>query len=323
MGGCGRLKLLSAPCCIAMPSGECLGVLNSKLKCKLSKKGGPISLRYRCEGCNEMRCRAHCRCAREGSLVGRARARSSARAATNVTQPKPAPPVQPPKPIGRPSVLACDVLEVREWWAQLLVELREADEVTMVSYVFDHSKLVDILVRRLGGRSPPSVVVLVDRAALKEPWRCFHRSSTDGGSRGAGPRAPQTTTQAPQNTHPKSSKPSPKPSPNHNKPSQSIHKPPPNHSRKHPPNLPNPSPNHPHGQDQGQKKHSTELVVHFLSASFFRTPGGGSGGRSVKASRRNAWRHGALRACGSCNERALWSALDEASQGLGGPTRKQ
>lgn len=142
----------------------CLGVLRTKTVCKRGKHGNPISMRVACKRCGEMRCRAHCRCARSNKLEGRARARD----VTTVQRPREAAVVESAAvagPVGRPAHLAFEYLSVAEWWAKLLVELRSAEEVVLVSYVLDHPKLVETAARRLRTRSM-SVRVLVDQEAL-------------------------------------------------------------------------------------------------------------------------------------------------------------
>ena len=71
---------------------RCVGVHRSRQKCTLARNGfgGAVILKRVCDDCEEQRCKAHCRCAREGTAEGRrasrnTRALSTRRAATTTS----------------------------------------------------------------------------------------------------------------------------------------------------------------------------------------------------------------------------------------------
>ena len=153
----------------------CLGVAGSAVKCNCARNGGAVSLRRKCAKCREQRCRSHCRCARDGQLLGRARARPGASAKAQAKAKAkakavaaPVRPLPPAAPVGRPSGVTADVLDVDDWFAGLLADVRGADEVMVASFTYDHKQLTDMFLHRLGGRAPFTLCVLVDKEAFEQ-----------------------------------------------------------------------------------------------------------------------------------------------------------
>ena len=70
---------------------------------------------------------------------------------------------EPPRPVGRPAALSCEVLQQQEWWVQLLDAVRDAPEILAASYQFDNPALSSLLDRRLRDRSMLDVTILVDK----------------------------------------------------------------------------------------------------------------------------------------------------------------
>ena len=160
-----------------MPAACCHGVFRSSRPCTLSRarRGQAISIRGPCQQCGERRCRTHCKCGRDGSATGWA----AGRPATALPQPR-APSAAAPvevevvAPRGRPAALALEVLTATAWWAALLGAVSGADEVLVATFLFDHSGLTDLLLRRLRSRSPCVVTILVDREGMAERT-CRHQ----------------------------------------------------------------------------------------------------------------------------------------------------
>ena len=162
-----------------MPEAFCQGVFRSAQPCTLSRarRGGAISIRGPCQRCGERRCRTHCRCGRTGSATGWAAGRPAPKVAA--ARPAPAATVatsspaalaetQVVAPRGRPAALGLEVLTTTAWWAVLLQAVSGASEVLAASFLFDHSGLTDTLLRRLRGRVPFSVTLLVDAEGLRQ-----------------------------------------------------------------------------------------------------------------------------------------------------------
>ena len=159
----------------------------------MAKKGGAISMRYPCCNCGQLRCRSHCRCARDGSLSGHARGRPAlgavARAKAKAkAQPKaaaapppaqPAPPDLAAAPVGRAPALHADVLDAATWWASLLQTVRHACHVVIASYVYDHPRLTQTLLRRLGDSSRFELVLLVDKEMFEQRSAYYERPRLD------------------------------------------------------------------------------------------------------------------------------------------------
>ena len=128
--------------------------------------------------CNELRCANHCKCARNGWRTGRnrgrlgqpaAKAKAKAKAAPPPPPPPPPPlpPMPPAGPVGRMPALSFEVMDVAAWYVAKLESIKDAAEVVVGSYQYDHEKLTDLLERRLRDRSAFHCVLLVDREMFK------------------------------------------------------------------------------------------------------------------------------------------------------------
>ena len=168
-----------------MPSKghECEGVLGNGHRCRMSRdgKGHAIRLNKACRVCGEWRCRTHCKCGREGTAHGwqapRGRVpeaeqpRPKAKARPRSTESRPIPPSEPVYsvvPAGRPAQLDTEVYADAAWWPVLLAEVAEASHVLISVYLYDANDLHSILVRRLRGRSPFALQMLVDKEGYDE-----------------------------------------------------------------------------------------------------------------------------------------------------------
>jgi hypothetical protein len=161
-----------------MPPAECEGEFHSGRPCTLGKNGKvQLHGNGKCRKCHEKRCRSHCRCARTGLLQGRARGRARANLAVlgrakAAARPPPPPPAPPPMAplalVGRPAALNCEVLDKPEWWDRILQEVELATHVVIASLCFDHAALHACLLRRLRGRRPLTLTVLLDKESFEE-----------------------------------------------------------------------------------------------------------------------------------------------------------
>ena len=86
------------------------------------------------------------------------------------------PEVQVVAPRGRPAALGVEVLTTTAWWAALLGAVSAASEVLAGSFLFDRGGLTDTLLRRLRGRPPFSVTLLVDAEGLQQGTSRHQRS---------------------------------------------------------------------------------------------------------------------------------------------------
>ena len=141
-----------------------------------------MNIRGPCAKCRERRCRTHCRCGRNATAKGREAARpvKRARVAGAVAPQIPAPSaVSATAPVGRPSSLAVEALDVADWWQCILDELREATRVFVATYVIDHAGLCAMLERRLSGRSEFHLEVLIDQESLESRTSVHQRPRLD------------------------------------------------------------------------------------------------------------------------------------------------
>ena len=160
-----------------MPPAECEGEFPSGRPCTLGKNG-KVQLHGsgKCKKCHEKRCRSHCRCARTGISRGRARRRARANRAVLArakvaARPPPLaspPPIAPLAVVGRPAALNCEVCDRATWWSRILEEVEQASNVVLASLAFDHTDLHSCLVRRLRGRRPLALTVLVDKESFEK-----------------------------------------------------------------------------------------------------------------------------------------------------------
>jgi len=77
--------------------------------------------------------------------------------------------------VTRQTVPTVQVLSNSAWWKRLLADVRGATEVLVGSYLFDNSALVAGLLKRLEGRVPFALTVLVDKAGLTDETCRFQR----------------------------------------------------------------------------------------------------------------------------------------------------
>ena len=152
----------------------CEGSLAPRAPCHLSRTqaNGPKQIRGPCRLCDERRCRAHCKCARENTLTGHqgsrdrpaakaiAKAKAKAKAIAAAPVARPAPPAAPAansegfslRPVGRPPATSVEVLTTIAWMSRLLTDVETARGILVASYTYDHPNLTAPLVRRLDSR---------------------------------------------------------------------------------------------------------------------------------------------------------------------------
>ena len=164
---------------------RCKGDLHTGARCKRKKDGSgeAATLNSACSRCREWRCRAHCRCGRQGSATGRhaprpglqPRAKAKARPApAPASAPASANEVAVPRPVGRPAALSTEVFMDNSWRARLLADLDTASSVLLASYLYDDPELQAVFLRRLRGRAPFSLDLLVD-SSMFEARTCCHQ----------------------------------------------------------------------------------------------------------------------------------------------------
>ena len=163
----------------------CIGVHGGG-PCRAGTGGQAASIKGKCTfdpRCREKRCATHCKCARmgwrTGKNLGRARHIPVAQAKAKAKA-KAAPKAMPKAkakamagPVGHPPALRADVVPVvQDWYKQMLADVRGASEVLLATYMYDHPDLQALLVRRLSGRTPFSLEILIDKGVLEgnAPW---------------------------------------------------------------------------------------------------------------------------------------------------------
>ena len=80
-------------------------------------------------------------------------------------------------PVGRPSLLALEMLDEHGFFEDLMAELRTADEVVATTFMYDDPRLHGVFLSRLGNpRRPFKLELMVDRqAAAGEGGRKYMR----------------------------------------------------------------------------------------------------------------------------------------------------
>jgi hypothetical protein len=76
-------------------------------------------------------------------------------------------------PVGHPAALRADVMLCsQDWYKQMLVDVGVASEVLLGTYMYDHPQLHALLLRRLKGRAPFTLNILIDKGVLdgNTPW---------------------------------------------------------------------------------------------------------------------------------------------------------
>ena len=147
----------------------CKGVFSTGQGCDRSRvrPGGPVAVGALCKKCKEQRCKAHCKCARKGSLQGHKQARTASKAAsTSDTGTKPDARTTS-APLGRAPIPSCELLaSAAVMYEQICSEMEHASEVELASYQYDNARVHDVLLRRLRGRRSFTLNVYVDREML-------------------------------------------------------------------------------------------------------------------------------------------------------------
>ena len=164
-----------------MPSKarRCKGDLDTGEDCDLKKDGSgeACTLNSACDKRREWRCKAHCRCGRQGTATGRSAARSRSRPQAKAkAQARPAQPqeVVALRPRGRPASLATEVFDDGSWRAKLLEDISVASSVLVASYTYDDPDLQAAFLKRLRGRAAFSLDLLVDLQTF-EARTCRHQ----------------------------------------------------------------------------------------------------------------------------------------------------
>ena len=147
-------------------------------RCTRNSKGGPIKVNKKCKYCHELRCAAHCSCARPGSAThGMRRGREAARtrssserqievrvqAGVDATSA-----AAPPAPVGRPAAEKTERMDPDTWWSEILGKVRTATDVQIATYCFDDLALFKVLLQRLQDNSRFSLKLQVDREMFEK-----------------------------------------------------------------------------------------------------------------------------------------------------------
>ena len=140
-----------------MGNKDCVQPNGQKCTLHTKRRGAPKIVSKPCPRCREWRCAKHCRCGRNGTNVGRHAPRifgaavgvagaSSRRARVVVDTVARA-------PVGKPAAESTKRVGLVEWWNSVIVAVQEAKEVEMGTYMFDDTRLYDVLLDRLRGSS--------------------------------------------------------------------------------------------------------------------------------------------------------------------------
>jgi hypothetical protein len=162
----------------------CEGVLGNDHRCRMSRdgRGHAISLNKACLVCKEWRCKTHCKCGREGTARGwhaprgkaleeehpRPKAKARPRSSESARATSSSEPSYSVVPVGRPANLDTEVYADATWWPVLLEEIAAASHVLISVFLYDASDLHGILLRRLKGRDPFVLHMLIDKEGYEE-----------------------------------------------------------------------------------------------------------------------------------------------------------
>jgi hypothetical protein len=142
---------------------RCLGEHASGRKCKRARNGSgtAVLLNKVCQNCGEQRCKAHCRCQRQGTQ--NAKGRKAARGTVQRSgEPSSVPGVVVP-PVGRAAAPSTELLEIGAWYQRCCEDIHAAREVELASYVYDNLDVHKELVKKLRSREPFKLNVYIDR----------------------------------------------------------------------------------------------------------------------------------------------------------------
>ena len=70
-------------------------------------------------------------------------------------------------------------MDAAAWWGNLLQMVRHASRVVVASYVYDHPRLTQILLQRLGDSSCFELVILVDKEMFEQRSAYYERPRLD------------------------------------------------------------------------------------------------------------------------------------------------
>jgi phosphatidylserine/phosphatidylglycerophosphate/cardiolipin synthase-like enzyme len=152
-------------------------------KCENSRdgQGNPITLTKKCVWCKEMRCKAHCKCARDKQLEGRNKARPGLKGVApsqkHVVQQQVQQQVQPSAAaVADAAAISLKLFSGEDWLHRLIRDIKNAKEVLMVMYCFDDFQLHKELMahRERGG----VLKLVLDEKYIKEhPEKWCHAST--------------------------------------------------------------------------------------------------------------------------------------------------
>ena len=66
--------------------------------------------------------------------------------------------------MGRPPALGVQLLQMGDWWRQLVEDVKRGDDIEVSSYQFDDKELTEALLGRL--RAGATVILAIDKEAL-------------------------------------------------------------------------------------------------------------------------------------------------------------
>ena len=172
---------------------ECLGVINSSVKCKRSRrpnKNLPVVLTKVCSKCGEQRCKKHCKCGRSGTALGRSAPRGDdvgkGVGRTLQVQAR-TPSAVVVAPVGRASEkTSCEVLDdATELYERCCSDLKKASVVEVASYCYDSPAVQQVLLARLKGSAPFAVNLYIDKEMYagkvpKRQKRCLRELEAAG-----------------------------------------------------------------------------------------------------------------------------------------------
>jgi len=140
----------------------CLGVKSTGQKCKnaRNKSGAPVVMNKVCPHCGEQRCKKHCKCKRDLTVM--AKGRHAARGPREEKPPARAPPVAVPAPVGRASAPTTELLTSDDWYRRCCEDISRAAEVELASYVYDNPSVQTALLKRFKSNKAFHLNVYVD-----------------------------------------------------------------------------------------------------------------------------------------------------------------
>ena len=155
-----------------MGNRDCVQLSGRRCTLHTKRHGEPKGVSKPCPRCREWRCAKHCRCGRNGSNVGRNAPRiygaavvgsgAQSRRTTVVVH-------SAVRAVGKPAPESTQRFGLDEWWDSVVEAVQKARSIEMGTYMFDDTRLYEVLLGRLRDSSDFSFKLCLDGEAYHGP----------------------------------------------------------------------------------------------------------------------------------------------------------